>query len=111
MTEEQLPQSFLEFLEAVKGDSALQERLSAAADLDALVAIAKEAGYAISKAEITKAQGMASSAMSELSDEALAGVAGGAWQGPDNVSELQITSPAPGGVDFTRLVFIQRIGQ
>ncbi|QPN58465.1 Nif11-like leader peptide family natural product precursor [Synechococcus sp. CBW1002] len=53
----------------------------ASADLDAVVAIAKEAGYAISKSEILKAQEMGSKAMTELSDEQLAGVAGGSWAG------------------------------
>ena len=33
------------FLEKVKGDTSLQEKLKAAADADAVLAIAKEAGY------------------------------------------------------------------
>ena len=66
MSEEQLKA----FLEKVKTDSSLQEKLKAASDADAVVAIAKEAGFMISSDDITKAQ-------SELSEEELEGVAGG----------------------------------
>ena len=67
MSEEQLKA----FLEKVKGDTSLQEKLKAAADVDALLAIAKEAGFMISADDLNKAQ-------SEISDEELEGVAGGA---------------------------------
>jgi predicted ribosomally synthesized peptide with nif11-like leader len=43
MSEEQLKA----FLEAVKADAALQKKVEAAADNDAVVAIAKEAGFVI----------------------------------------------------------------
>ena len=66
MSEEQLKA----FLEKVKADTSLQEKLKAAADADAVAAIAKEAGFSISADDLTKAQ-------SELSDEELEGVAGG----------------------------------
>ena len=66
MSEEQLKA----FLEAVKADAALQDKLKAASDDDAVVAIAKEAGFSISADDLAKAQ-------SELSDEELEGVAGG----------------------------------
>ena len=68
MSEEQLKA----FLEKVKADSSLQEKLKAAADANAVTAIAKEAGFSISVDDLTKAQ-------SELSDEELEGVAGGFW--------------------------------
>ena len=58
------------FLEKVKDDTSLQEKLKAAADADAVTAIAKEAGFIISADDLTKSQ-------SELSDEELEGVAGG----------------------------------
>lgn len=45
MSEEQLKA----FLEAVKADAGLQEQLKGAADADAVVAIAKRAGYVISE--------------------------------------------------------------
>ena len=67
MSEEQLKA----FLEAVKADEGLQEKLKAAGDADAVVAIAKAAGFAISADEL-KAQ-------SEISEEELEGVAGGGW--------------------------------
>ncbi len=66
MSEEQLKA----FLEKVKADTSLQEKLKAAADADAVTAIAKEAGFNVSADDLTKAQ-------SELSDEELEGVAGG----------------------------------
>ena len=66
MSEEQLKA----FLEKVKGDTSLQEKLKAAADANAVTAIAKEAGFSISADDLTNAQ-------SELSDQELEGVAGG----------------------------------
>jgi predicted ribosomally synthesized peptide with nif11-like leader len=66
MSEEQLKA----FIEKVKADSSLQERLKSASDADAVVAIAKEAGLSISADDLKKAQ-------SEISEEELEGVAGG----------------------------------
>ena len=66
MSEEQLKA----FLEAVKADAGLQEKLKAAGDADAVVAIAKAAGFVITVEEFQKAQ-------SETSDEELEGLAGG----------------------------------
>ena len=66
MSEEQLKA----FLEAVKADAGLQEKLKAAKDVDAVVAIAKAAGFVISVDELKKSQ-------AEISDEELEGVAGG----------------------------------
>ena len=67
MSEEQLKA----FIEKVQGDDSLQEKLKAAADTDAVVAIAKEARFSISANDLNKAQ------QSEISDEELEGVAGG----------------------------------
>ena len=66
MSEEQLKA----FLEAVKADASLQEKLKAAGDADAVIAIAKAAGFAISADDLKRAQ-------SEISEEELEGVAGG----------------------------------
>ncbi len=66
MSEEQLKA----FIEKVKADTSLQEKLKAASDADAVVAIAKEAGLSISADDLKKAQ-------SEISEEELEGVAGG----------------------------------
>ena len=66
MSEEQLKA----FLEKVKADTSLQEKLKAAADNDAVVAIAKEAGFVISADELTMAE-------SEITEEELEGIAGG----------------------------------
>ena len=66
------------FLEKVKGDTSLQEKLKAAADANAAAAIAKEAGFSIS-ADVLKNAQNAPSAPSDLSDEELEGVAGGGF--------------------------------
>ena len=66
MSEEQLKA----FIEKVKADTSLQEKLKAAADSDAVLAIAKEAGFSISADDLKKAQ-------SEISDEELEDAAGG----------------------------------
>ena len=66
MSEEQLKA----FLEKVKADMSLQEKLKAAADSDAVLAIAKEAGFSISADDLKNAT-------SKVSDEELEGVAGG----------------------------------
>ena len=71
MSEEQLKA----FLEAVKADAGVQEQLKAAGDADAVVAIAKAAGFVISADDLKKAQ--AAPEVQILSDEELEGVAGG----------------------------------
>ena len=75
MSEDQLKA----FLEKVKGDTSLQEKLKAASDADAVVSIAKEEGFSISiddiKAQLLELSDEAGDV--ELSDEELEGVAGG----------------------------------
>ncbi len=66
MSEEQLKA----FIAKVQSDTSLQEKLKAAADADAVVAIAKEAGFSISVEDLKNAQ-------SEISDEELESAAGG----------------------------------
>ena len=61
------------FLEKVKSDTSLQEKLKAATDTGAVVAIAKEVGFAITAEDIQSMQ----SATMELTDDELEGVAGG----------------------------------
>ena len=74
MSEEQLKA----FLEKVKADTSLQEKLNGAADADAVVEIAKEAGFSITAEDIQSMQ----SAPAELSDEELEGAAGGIYTSP-----------------------------
>ena len=69
MSEEQLNA----FLEKVKTDTELQDKLKAAASPEAAIEIAKEAGFAITAEDIQSMQ----SATVELSDEELEGAAGG----------------------------------
>ena len=81
MSEEQLTA----LLAKLKEDAGLQEKLKGAADLDAAVALAKEAGFDVSKADWLKYQAKQTIELSstiELSDEELEGVAGG-WRSCD----------------------------
>ena len=75
MSEDQLKA----FVEKVKGDTSLQEKLKAASDADAVVSIAKEEEFSISiddiKAQLLELSDEAGDV--ELSDEELEGVAGG----------------------------------
>ena len=70
MSEEQLTA----LLAKLKEDAGLQEKLKGAADLDAAVAFAKEAGFDVSQADLLRYQ--AKQAF-ELSDDELETVAGG----------------------------------
>ena len=66
MSEEQLKA----FWEVIQSDPELQQKLSGVTELDAIVEIAKEAGFSISAEDLTKAQ-------SEITDEELKSAAGG----------------------------------
>ena len=70
MSEEQLAA----LLAKLKDDTGLQEKLRTAADLDAVLAIAKDAGFEVSKADWLRYQ---ANQTLELSDEELEGVSGG----------------------------------
>jgi predicted ribosomally synthesized peptide with nif11-like leader len=88
MSEEQLTA----LLAKLKEDAGLQEKLKGAADLDAAVALAKEAGFDVSKADWLKYQAKQTI---ELSDEELEGVAGGTfcvWSG-DLAPEVSVDLP------------------
>ena len=67
MSEEQLKA----FWEVIQSDPELQQKLSGVTELDAIVEIAKEAGFSISADDLKKAQAI------EISEEELEGVAGG----------------------------------
>jgi predicted ribosomally synthesized peptide with nif11-like leader len=70
MSEEQLSA----LLAKLKEDTGLQEKLKEAADLDAAVLMAQNAGFAVTKAEWIQYQ---AKQILELSDEELEGVSGG----------------------------------
>ena len=75
---------FKAFLEAVEADAALQEKVQAEANryADAVVAIAKEAGFGITAEDVKRAQ-------LEVSEDDLEGVTGGTgwWTvGSDNLA-------------------------
>jgi predicted ribosomally synthesized peptide with nif11-like leader len=70
MSEEQLSA----LLAKLKEDAGLREKLQGAGDLDAAVALAKEAGFDVSKADWLKYQ---ANQTLELSDEELERVSGG----------------------------------
>ena len=87
MSEEQLKA----FLEKVKADTSLQEKLKAAASPEAVIEIAKEAGFLITAEDMQ-------SATIELTDEELEAAAGGYRRGncgtcPPYGSECQPTNP------------------
>ena len=71
MTEDQLAA----LLAKLKEDAGLRDNLQKAADLDAAAALAKEAGFEVSQADLLKYQEENKSL--ELSDEELEGVSGG----------------------------------
>ncbi len=72
MSEEQLSA----LLAKLKNDAGLQEKLKGAGDLDAAVAIAKEAGFDVTKADWLKDQ---AKQILELSDQELEAVSGGKY--------------------------------
>ena len=96
MSEEQLAA----LLAKLKDDAGLKEKLQGAADLDAAVALAKEAGFDVSKADWLKYQEQPI----ELSDEQLEGVAGAGKSDPNSptrnegIHTCQLTYPCTGGV-------------
>ncbi|QNI55236.1 nif11-like leader peptide domain protein [Synechococcus sp. BIOS-E4-1] len=91
MTQDQLTA----FLANAKGNTSLQEKLKAAADTNAVAAIAKEAGFSISADDLKSAQ-------SEISDEELEGAAGGGfthgfWCRLISGAKPKTTAPVRGG--------------
>ena len=76
MSEEQLKA----FLEKVKADTSLQEKLNAPTTPEAVIEIAKDAGFAITAEDIQSMQ----SATVEVSDEELESAAGGWSRHPRN---------------------------
>jgi len=72
MSEEQLAA----LLANLRDDARLQEKLKSAADLDAILAVAKDAGFDISKAAWLRYQ---ANQTLELSDEELEGISGGVY--------------------------------
>ena len=88
MSEEQLKA----FLEAVKADATLQEKLNAAVDADAVVVIAKAAGFVISAEELS-CSGLRE--QSEVSEEELEGVVGGRvkWTNGDTCEKWKDQKP------------------
>ena len=72
MSEEQLKA----FLEKVKGDTSLQEKLKAAADANAVAAIAKAAGFVLSADDLKQAS-LTMLSETELESAELEGVNGG----------------------------------
>ncbi len=72
-------------LAKLKDDAGLREKLQGTADLDAALALVKEAGFDVSKAEWLKAQ---ATKTLELSDEELENVSGGASGNGCTISQL-----------------------
>ena len=72
------------FVEKVKSDTSLQEKVKAAASPEAAIEVAKAAGFSITSEDI---QSMQSGTEEELSDEQLEGVAGGFTQRPGTMPD------------------------
>jgi predicted ribosomally synthesized peptide with nif11-like leader len=87
MSEEQLTA----LLAKLKEDSGLQEKLKGASDVDAAVALAKEAGFEVSKADLLRYH---EKQKLGLSDEELEGVAGGLWN-QQPTQPIGVCDPAP----------------
>jgi predicted ribosomally synthesized peptide with nif11-like leader len=81
------------FLEAVKGDTALQARIQDTTDLDAIVAIAMEAGFVVSKQELEAAQAL------ELSEGELETISGGLRKAVGGNKAIGGRKKPPGGDD------------
>lgn len=73
-------------MEAVKANAGLQGKLQAASDADAVVTIAKAAGFVIAAEDLKRAQS------AEISEDELEGVAGGTLTAGGNC-----TGDLPGG--------------
>jgi predicted ribosomally synthesized peptide with nif11-like leader len=93
MTEDQIQA----FIAAFQSNTSLQERLKSAADSEAIVAIAKEAGFAISKEDVDKYRGQQTK---ELSDSDLEAVAGGGSCVPSTDTEASSGCPTAGTTDL-----------
>ena len=92
MSEEQLAA----LLAKLKDDAGLQEKLKDAADLDAALAIAKEAGFDVSKAAWLRYQAnqtfeLQANQTFELSDDELEGIAGGVQPAPSSTGAIPIS--------------------
>ena len=83
MSEEQLTA----LLAKLKDDAGLREKLQDAANIDAALALVKEAGFDVSKAEWLKTQ---ATKILELSDEELENVAGGVSGNNCTISQIHL---------------------
>ena len=66
------------FLEKIKGDTSLQEKLKTSIDINAVVAFAKEQGFSFSVEDLKNN-------MSAISEDELAGISGGAGNWFENI--------------------------
>ena len=81
------------FWEAVEADASLQDKLSTSTDgeidtpleVDAVIAIAKEAGFTITTGDLLRADAQA---ILELNDDELQEVAGGLWGIPGTIANF-----------------------
>ena len=90
------------FIAKVQTDRGLQEQMKVAADAEAVMGIAKTAGFDITAADLIRLQ---ANAIAELSDEALEGVAGGAlpWGKILGGTVLLLTAAAGGTYGYVKL--------
>ena len=101
MIEEQLKA----FLEKVKGDTSLQEKLNAEVSPEAAIEIAKAASFSITAEDI---QSMQSAEPLELSDEVLEGTAEVAFAGAGLVNEDSLEATVQAFKSWLALPFSER---
>jgi predicted ribosomally synthesized peptide with nif11-like leader len=90
------------FLEAVRADAALQEKLKGAADLDDAVAIAKEAGFYVTNEDWLKYQANQTVELSDVELESLSGGITPIWAavGAMDGQVIWLTTGLAGDGDF-----------
>ena len=93
--------AFSEFLDS---NPDIASKVAASSTFDQVASIAKENGFEISGAELTK---YAAQATSELSDEALDAVAGGAWTGEPSGDATLVTGGIGGAAAITSAIIVK----
>ena len=93
--------AFADFLDS---NPDISSKVSASSSYDEVAKIAKENGFDITGAELTK---YAAQATSELSDEALEAVAGGAWAGEPSTDASIVTGGIGGAASIASAIIVK----
>ena len=93
--------AFSEFLDS---NPDIASKVAASSTFDEVASIAKENGFEISGAELTK---YAAQATTELSDEALDAVAGGSWSGAPSTDATIVTGGIGASATITSAIIVK----